>query len=259
MNLTYLEIDHSRSAYDALSDGERESFRERLKLSWLYHEHALEGIPLSRRDIDRALEGKPCRNYCDGENQKSICRLHRAFDYIEREAREGRPLTVDWLEDLHARLGNSEDNQSSSYRDRDTSPGVYNLDIVPSESLPGRFESFVETYYREELHREHPVRSAALAHWEFMRVFPFDKRTGLVGRLMMNFLLLRDAYPPAVIHERDRHHYFQALRGHRSDLVPVVVEAIRGTISAAEEFSDASTDAFGELDSSSGRRGELGA
>jgi Fic family protein len=259
MNLTYLEIDHARSEYDALNAEQREAFRERLKLSWLYHEHALEGTPLSRREIDRALEGKPCRNYCDGENQKSIRRLDRALDHIDSEAKAGTTLTVDWIEDLHSRLCDPGDDAAAEYRTRNTSPGVYNLDIVSSEELPGRLDTFVDNY-RDELADEHPIRAAALAHWRFMRVFPFDERTGLVGRLMMNFLLQRAAYPPAVIHEMDRHHYFQALRAHSSDLVPVVVEAIRGTISAAERFVDGSSRSIGELRSShSHSREELGA
>jgi hypothetical protein len=53
---------------------------------------------------------------------------------------------------------------------------------------------------------------------------------------MMSALLVSHGYPPAVIHAQSRHHYFAALSGHRTDMVPVVVEALGATIQAAEGF-----------------------
>ena len=73
MNLTYLEFDHARSAYDELDGLERTKFLERLTLSWMYHDHALEGVVLAPEDIERALSGQPVRNYCDGVVAK-VCR-----------------------------------------------------------------------------------------------------------------------------------------------------------------------------------------
>jgi Fic family protein len=235
MNLTYLEVDHARSPYDALTGTQREAFYDRLALSVLYHDHALEGVPLSRDEIDRALDEKPCRNYCDEQTQKSLLRLRDSMASVRREARDGREITVDWIETLHRDLCDADDEAAGAYRERNTSPGVYNLDIVDSEDVAERLEQFVADC-KGEFRQYHPVRRAAVAHWEFMRVFPFDARTGVVGRLLMNFMLWRNDYPPATIHAQDRHHYFQALRGHRSDMVPVLVDGLKATISAAEDF-----------------------
>lgn len=236
MNLTYLEVDHARSPYDALSGKQREAFQERLVLSLLYHDHALEGVPLSPREIDRALQGKPCRNYCDGETQKSLCRLQSAIGYVRREAQAGRSVTAEWIKELHGRMCDNDCESAGRYRKRDTSPGVYNLDIVKANSISYHFHKFVENC-EGEFQTYHPVRRAAVAHWEFMRVFPFDERTGIVGRLLMNLMLLKNDYPPATIHAMERHTYFQALRGHRSDMVPVVVDGLKATITAAEDFA----------------------
>ena len=233
MNLTYLEVDHARSPYDALTGEQRDAFYERLALSYLYHDHALEGVPLSPRKIRRALEGKPCRNYCDEQTHKSLCRLREGLFRIREEAREGREITGGWIRDLHCHMCDEGEEAAGRYRQRDTSPGVYNLDIVQSNSISYHFNKFVEDC-QGEFRQIHPVRRAAVAHWKFMRVFPFDDRTGVVGRLIMNFMLMKNDYPPAAIHAMDRHHYFQALRGHESDMVPVVVDGIKATIDAAD-------------------------
>lgn len=236
MKLTYLEVDRNRSHYDDLPTAVRSEFMDRLVMSWLYHDHALEGVVLSQSDLERFLSGKPVRNYCDGLIQKSLCRLRSSIAYLFECAERQEPLTLDFIKGLHERLCDEDDPAAGRYRKRSTSPGVYNLSIVPSNSISYYFHKFIDTW-DEELVGCHPIRAAAMAHWEFMNVFPFDEKTGIVGRLMMNYILIRSGYPPAIIHASDRHHYFGALDGYRTDLVPILVEAISSTITAARTFS----------------------
>lgn len=236
MTLTYLEIDHQRSHYDRLSGPARDAFTDRLIFSWLYHDHALEGVVLTDQDIWRALSGQPVRNYCDGLIQKSLLRQREIALSFFNPATRPEELSMELIKDLHARLCDDGDDAAGRYRKRDTSPGVYNLDVVPHASISYYFRKFMDTW-ENELSRHHPVRAAAMAHWEFMKVFPFDEKSGIVGRLMMNYLLIRAGYPPAIIHAHDRHHYFAALDGRRADLIPVVVDAISSAIEAARVFS----------------------
>jgi Fic family protein len=235
MNLAYLEVDHQRAVYTSMRPMKREAFWERLVLSWLYHDHALEGVVVTQQDLARALDGLPCRSYCDARVQGSLLRLKAAIAYIEESAARGDDLTMEWVKDLHARLCPEGDEGAGRYRKRGTSPGVYNLDVVAPASISYHFRKFFDLL-DGELESLHPLRKAAIAHWEFMKVFPFDERTGVVGRLMMNFILLKHKYPPGIIHAMDRHHYFGALSGHRTDLVPVLVEAVSATIEAARNF-----------------------
>ena len=59
----------------------------------------------------------------------------------------------------------------------------------------------------------HPIEFAANVHHRFMRVFPFSKHSGMIGRLMLNYCLTRSGYIPAVVHATDRQRYYEALRG----------------------------------------------
>ena len=235
MSLTYLEIDQARSDYQAVPDQGKDEFRARLTKSWLYHEHALDAVVLTENDIERALDERPCRNYCDGLVQKSLRYMADAIDYIEEQARGDGEISVDFIKDLHIRMCDDDEEVAGRYRQRDTSPGVYNLDIVKQSSISYHFHKFVEKYH-DELSNYHPIRTAAHAHWEFMRVFPFDERTGFVGRLMMNFILRKNFYPPAIIHANERQRYFDALDDQPSGMIPVVVDAQKASISAARTF-----------------------
>lgn len=235
-SMRHLEIEHSRTPYDALAGDDREAFLEHVTRHWLFHDRALEGVVLEEQDIDQALSGKPGRNYVDNQQKTQIRRLKESIQFIRDEARERRELSVDWLRDLHRRMCDEEDDAAGAWRERNTSPGVYNLDIVESQDLPGALEEVVDEYH-DSIDTTHPIPAASNAHWEFMRAFPFDEKTGVVGRLMLNFLLLRADYPPTMIHQQERHSYFQALRGHRRELVPVVIDGMEWTIQAAERFS----------------------
>jgi Fic/DOC family len=61
-----------------------------------------------------------------------------------------------------------------------------------------------------------PVAEALAArHAAFERIHPFIDGNGRVGRLLMNLLLVRLGYPPAIIQKRLRDRYLDAL--HRAD------------------------------------------
>jgi cell filamentation protein, protein adenylyltransferase len=63
---------------------------------------------------------------------------------------------------------------------------------------------------------KNPVESMAGAHGDFERIHPFLDGNGRTGRLLLNLILVRFGYPPAVIYTRDRNRYLRALR--RADL-----------------------------------------
>ncbi|GAA6057932.1 hypothetical protein NBRC10513_006512 [Rhodotorula toruloides] len=50
----------------------------------------------------------------------------------------------------------------------------------------------------------HPLEAAAAIHHRFMHVFPFSQASGTIGRLLLNFTLLRGGLSPVVVHASDR-------------------------------------------------------
>lgn len=52
----------------------------------------------------------------------------------------------------------------------------------------------------------------AEVHARFEQIHPFLDGNGRTGRLLLNLLLVRLGYPPAIIYKRDRSRYLRALR-----------------------------------------------
>jgi Fic family protein len=57
----------------------------------------------------------------------------------------------------------------------------------------------------------HPVEIAALIHYKFVCIHPFDDSNGRTSRLLMNYVLLRYGYPPVIIKSADKKNYLNAL------------------------------------------------
>ena len=63
----------------------------------------------------------------------------------------------------------------------------------------------------EEAQRYEPIMRAAIAHHGFEAVHPFEDGNGRCGRLLLNLMLMRDGYPPALLLREWRDGYLIAL------------------------------------------------
>ncbi len=59
---------------------------------------------------------------------------------------------------------------------------------------------------------DRPIEALAVAHASFERIHPFLDGNGRAGRLLLNLMLVRLGYAPAIIYKRDRGRYLAALR-----------------------------------------------
>jgi len=68
-------------------------------------------------------------------------------------------------------------------------------------------------WYKDEEEKKtlHPVALAALLHYRFVCIHPFDDGNGRISRLLMNYVLLRHHFPPVVIQSADKRNYLFAL------------------------------------------------
>jgi Fic family protein len=74
------------------------------------------------------------------------------------------------------------------------------------------------------------VNLACGIHYRLMRVFPFTRQTGKIARLLMNLVLLRAGFPPAVIHSTERQNYYEAIRDGYDCLLVIVERSLRDTM-----------------------------
>ncbi len=70
----------------------------------------------------------------------------------------------------------------------------------------------IDWYRKEEEKKElHPIELAAILHYKFVRIHPFDDGNGRISRLLVNYVLIKHNLPPIVIKSADKKNYLSAL------------------------------------------------
>jgi Fic family protein len=87
------------------------------------------------------------------------------------------------------------------------------FDYASPEETPSFMGDLVEWYRNEEQRKKLKIEElAALFHYRYIRIHPFEDGNGRIARLLVNYILLRHNYPMLVIRSDDRNNYLKSLR-----------------------------------------------
>lgn len=86
------------------------------------------------------------------------------------------------------------------------------FDYASPEETPSLMYDLIQWYNEEEKAGNlSPVELAALFHYRYIRIHPFEDGNGRIARLIVNFILLRHNYPMIVVLSRKKKAYLNAL------------------------------------------------
>ena len=111
------------------------------------------------------------------------------------------------------------------------------FDYASPEETPSLMTDLVDWYNEEEkLGKMSPVELAALFHYRYIRIHPFEDGNGRIARLMVNFILSRHNYPMIVVRSRKKQEYLEAL--HQADMYvgPVPSEGAHAELKDIKPF-----------------------
>jgi Fic family protein len=232
------EVDHVLErwqSYEADAAPElRKLFRDRLMISLIYHDAALEGEVLSLGEIKAAIDQNIISDaslipaYEATKNFFNACQ-----DFFAAAPSKKKPLKLETVRGIFSQLVPGETGKDSTYRKENPLHRLYYHEISPPEKISYRMRKFGEWLESDECKDMHPVRRAASAHWRLMAIFPWTKQTGRVARIISNYLLLHARLPLAVIHSIDRQRYYEALKSDEEMLLLVYLEAVETTAASA--------------------------
>ena len=91
------------------------------------------------------------------------------------------------------------------------------FEYASPEETPALMTDLVDWYNESEASGKYtPVELAALFHYRYIRIHPFEDGNGRIARLMVNYILSRHGYPMIVVRSRLKQAYLEAL--HQADL-----------------------------------------
>ncbi len=213
-----------------LSDEIKNRVMQKLRLDWNYNSNAIEGNKLNYGETVAFLmtgitaKGKPLKDYLDikGHNE--------AILFLTSIVKEDRPLMEADIRALHKMIlvepyevkAQTADGSPTSkmisigeYKTQanhvETATGEIHYYSTPEET-PIKMRELMEWYAEASANPTiHPVAVAALFHHKFVEIHPFDDGNGRLSRILMNLILMKNSYPPAIIKMDDRQNYYALL------------------------------------------------
>lgn len=217
-------------------------YRDDLDMSWVAHDSALEGVVYTLPELRAAIGAGDGGIAFDSSMQPVVeeIRRHReALNFIREYAIKRRqPITVDVVKRIYLVLHPEEgDIKTVKYRKDIPQHRLYFHEYAPPDKIAYKLRQIIDWVNDPETRRTRtPVRLAARAHYDLLRVFPFATDSGKVARLLMNLLLLRSGYPPAIIHSTERQRYYEALKGSSATMHGIVQDAIDNSLASIEKL-----------------------
>jgi len=111
------------------------------------------------------------------------------------------------------------------------------FEYASPEETPALMTDLIQWYNQAEADGKlTPVELAALFHYRYIRIHPFEDGNGRIARLLMNYILLRHGYPMIVIRSKNKKTYLEALGKADKNVGPVPSDGANATLEQAQDF-----------------------
>ncbi len=152
-----------------------------------------------------------------------------AADMVYAFIREDRPITKHAMRELHAQITAHQATHNAvdmlgrrvqrplrrgvwkDFPNNPTRPdGTVHL-YAPPEQVDSQLDLLLDQYGVYEP-AQHPLLTGVWLHHRFIQIHPFADGNGRTGRVLLNWHLIRNAWPPVLVHRQDRNAYLYAMQ-----------------------------------------------
>lgn len=192
----------------------------------VYNSNAIENSTLTLEETEKILLQIDLDRYISERELFEAKNLARVVSYINTKAKE-KELDIDVILMLHKMLlSNIRDDVAGRFRNDKEWVRVANH-VAPDPKLVMRkLEEMLAEYQASS--RENIIQRVALIHLTFENIHPFVDGNGRIGRVINNYLLIREGFVPINIKFIDRTLYYEAFKEFDLGKKTTIMEAIVG-------------------------------
>jgi Fic family protein len=217
-------------------------YQDRLDLSWIFHDHALEGVVLSYSELKAAVDQRIISDVTLIPMYEEVRSHKQAVDFVREAAHQKKRPAVDLelVKKIYSILTPDAVAKGCPYRKENPLHRLYYHEIAPPEKIIPKMRKIQEWLESVEYRHLHPVLAASRLQWRLLAAYPWTKNTGRVARLLTNYILISNGYLPAIVHSIERQRYYEALRHDNDTLASLILESLQNSIEITAKF-------YGEL------------
>ena len=230
------EIMNRWNALQPLSDRDRELLSRRFTVDFNYNSNHIEGNTLTYGQTEILLLFGKIVGEAEVRDVQEMAASNVSLRMMTEEANmKDIPLTQNFIRTLHKTLlredyvvyRNLPGGQTTSYvihaGQYKTRPNSVitrygdHFEYASPEETPALMTDLVNWYNKAEQSGQFtPIELAAIFHYRYIRIHPFEDGNGRIARMMVNYILTRHDYPMIVVRSRKKNEYLEAL--HKTDL-----------------------------------------
>lgn len=176
----------------------------------VYNSNAIENSTLSLPETEKILLQLEISRHISLREVFEARNLAQVYGYIKKTS-PVQPLTNQMILLLHKMLiTNIRDDVAGRFRKDNEMVRVGNHIGLPPEYIESRVQELLIDYHSNLnipfIHR------IAQFHAEFESIHPFIDGNGRIGRVINNYLLIREGFPPIIVRNKEKESYYSALR-----------------------------------------------
>ncbi len=225
----YKKIDDLRLRYYKTYNGKEELLKiisDTEVAEQVYNSNAIENSTLTLEETDKILHQIDCDRFISVREMFEAKNLARVISYIDKKAKE-QEFDLNMMLFLHKiLLSNIDDKIAGRFR-KDNEFVRVGSHIAPNpKEVIARLEEMLANYYSTP--SENIIKRIAKLHLVFEYTHPFCDGNGRIGRIINNYLLIREGYVSINIKFIDRLFYYEAFNEFDWNNKTTIMEEIVG-------------------------------
>lgn len=192
----------------------------------VYNSNAIENSTLTLEETEKILLQIDLDRYITERELFEAKNLARVVSYVDNKAKE-KELALDVILLLHKMLlSNIRDDVAGRFRQVDEFVRVGSHIAPAPKEVQDRLQKMLSEYNAAS--HENIIKRIARLHLTFEYIHPFVDGNGRIGRVINNYLLIREGFVPINIKFIDRKKYYEAFQEFDSKGATKIMEEIVG-------------------------------
>lgn len=175
---------------------------------YTYNTNAIEGNMLTLRQTALVVSDRIAPQGARTEDVVEALNAVDAWNYVK--SYKGRLNKKFVCKVQYEVTKNTSSRINGDYRDSEVR--IVGSDHIPprTKEVPGLMEKLFDSFYaeRKELH---PIELATILHNGLVSIHPFTEGNGRTARLLMNWVLLKNKFPPVIVEVSNKEAYYNAI------------------------------------------------
>ena len=220
-------IQKLKELYDTLRSG-KESLLTLLDEAELpenvYNSNAIENSTLTLKETEQILLDLEVSRKVTVREVFEAKNLGRVMTYKKNKSQE-QELSIALILFLHKMLMSGIDDEiAGRFRKENEYVRVGMFIALPPEHIERRMDETLVEYTSD--FSSYILKKIAKFHLEFETIHPFNDGNGRLGRVLINYQLLRLGFPRVIIRQKEKQIYYRAFETYRNDTKTKMMESV---------------------------------